>query len=149
MPTDKEQSLSSLWHKSKKDIRLQKYAFRKRWRDFVLTLNAENGSRKIDRQSDAIRKGKRERSFWLCHMQEIYHAPFMRKTWRKEVKKWLYIVDEVEAEKWWHTDWFMNYKTQINYCASIRDDAIKKGRLRTTFYWYNIRKEKNNWFYLY
>ena len=145
---------NNIWHKvwwmsdtqQRKSI---KYAYSIRGYDFTLTLNAENGQRKLDRQSDVVQHWKRERSFWLCQLQEIYHAPFIRKTGRTEVRRWLYKVDIAKATKWWHTVQFLDYKKHIDYCASVRDDALERWRITTTFYWYNVRNASNNGFYLY
>jgi hypothetical protein len=143
-----------LWHKVRaKDspqFQAQAYAFKLRWLDFVLTLNAENGRRQLDRQSDVRKNWVRERSFGLCQLMDIYHAPFIWKTWRKETSRpWLYKVDIAKAHAWGHTDEFMNYQKHVEYCARVWDNAVEKKRVKTTFYGYNVRHASNNGFYLY
>ena len=128
------------------------YAYEVRGLAFVLTLNAENGQRSLTRQSDYYKGGVRERSFGLCQLMEKYHANFIRKTGYHMVgpeRGKYFIVDQAAAEAGGFTDAFLDYKKQVDYCASVRDDAIEKGRLESTFYGYNVRKEKNNGFYIY
>lgn len=110
-----------------------------RWRDIVLTFKGENGTWDLTRQSEYKNNWVRERSFGICQLMEIYHAPFIWKTWYKEIKPWLYRVNIKEAEAGGHTDEFLDWKTHTDYCISVRDNAISKWRIRTTFYAYKNR----------
>ena len=84
--------------------------------DFVKTLKAENWQMMLHLQSFCHQWWKRERSYWLCQLNYRRHKAF------------------IESD-----DWDKRY-AQINYCRDVRDDAVNKKRLRSTFYWYSARK---------
>lgn len=96
-----------------------------RWMDWALTLMGENGSFQIDKQSNCVSNWIREHSYWFCQLAQKYHAPFIWNTWYKLVGK-IYVVDEQKAIAWWHTDNFMNWEKQLDYCTEVRDDAKRK-----------------------
>jgi len=93
---------------------LVRYAYSKRGLDFVLTLDAENGLWQIDRKSNIVGANGYS-DFGLCQLNMKYHEPFIR-----------------SAE-------FKNGNAQIDYCAGVWDNAMKRGIIRTTFYGYNTR----------
>ncbi len=91
-----------------------------RSKDFIYTLEAENGHWDPNRPSIAVGSNG-YRDVGLCQLNRKYHSNF---------------IDSKD---------FGDYKKQIKYCWEVWKDAEKKGRLRTTFYGYNnIHKTKNN-----
>lgn len=117
-----------------------------RWMDIVLTFKWENGTWDLTRQSDYKNNWKRERSFGICQLMEIYHAPFIWKAGYREIKPWLYSVNIKEVEAAGHTEEFLDWKSHTDYCISVRDNAMSKGRIRTTFYAYNVKNDKKGLF---
>lgn len=103
------------------------------------TLKWENGWYNLTLQSNYRNKQwVQERWFWLCQLQEKYHAPFIWKWGYKKVGK-IYVVDKVAASKLWFTDAFLDPYKQAHYCMDVWDDAERKWRISTTFYAYNVR----------
>ena len=88
--------------------------------NFIYTLEAENGTYGIHRVSKNI-GANGYRDVGLCQLNRQYHSPFI------------------------DSDEFNDYRAQIRYCWAVWQDAVKKGRLNTTFYGYNnIHKTKLN-----
>ncbi len=90
------------------------YAFQLGGKDFVLTLEAENGLWKSDRKSDKVGANGYS-DFGLCQLNMEYHEPFIR------------------------SQEFNNPYKQIDYCYEVWKKAINQGRIKTTFYGYNRR----------
>lgn len=90
------------------------YAYNKGWKDFVLTLEGENGLWTPDRRSMILWKNGHY-DYWLCQLNTQWHAPFVNSPEFKDAYK------------------------QIDYCFGVWQDAFKKGRIKTTFYAYNVR----------
>lgn len=88
------------------------YAFVRCGLDCVKTWEAESGWRK-DIVSKANRNGSRD--YGLCQVNSQYHSKFIKSP-----------------------DFQDPYK-QLDYCIGIWNDAMKKGRIKTTFYGYNVR----------
>lgn len=86
----------------------------------MFTLEAENGRWDIN-AINRNRNGSFDKG--LCQLNSQYHSPFINS---KEFKDW---------------------RKQIDYCWGVWQDAIKKGRIRTTFYGYNHRytRSKNKY----
>lgn len=82
--------------------------------DMVLTLIGENGTFKIDRKSMIIGSNWYS-DYWLCQLNYQYHKKF---------------IDSPD---------FQNREKQVEYCEGVRNDAVKKWRLETTFYAFNHR----------
>jgi hypothetical protein len=82
--------------------------------DMVLTMIWENWTFKIDRKSNQIWKNGYY-DYWLCQLNYQYHKPF---------------IDSEDFKSW---------EKQTEYCISVWNDAVKKNRLKTTFYAYNVR----------
>ncbi len=52
---------------------------------------------------------------WLCQLNYQWHKKF---------------IDSPE---------FNDYKEQVKYCWGVYQDGVKRGKIRTTFYWFNVR----------
>lgn len=91
-------------------------AYKERGIDLVLTLIWENGTFRVDRKSMVIGSNGYY-DYGLCQLNYWYHKKF---------------IDSPD---------FNNWEKQLDYCIGVRDDAIRKGRLETTFYAYNIREK--------
>lgn len=85
-------------------------------KDFLFTLEAENGTFDETRVSGANSNGSRDHG--LCQLNSTYH--------------WDYIKSED----------FKDWKKQVYYCWDVYQDAQSKGRLETTFYGYNVRYQR-------
>ena len=88
------------------------YAYERCGIDCVRTFEAESGWR-IDVVSKANRNGTRDHG--ACQLNSQYHKKFINSP-----------------------DFQDPYK-QLDYCIGVWNDAIKKGRMKTTFYGYNVR----------
>lgn len=90
-------------------------------KDFVLTLDAENGEWTTDRRSMQI--GVNGHWDWgICQLNYQWHAPF---------------ID--------HEEFNDPYK-QIEYCWGVYQDGMKRGIIHRTFYGYNNRHKVENKF---
>ena len=87
------------------------YAYARCGEECVLTWEGESGWRK-DIVSKANSNGTRDHGY--CQLNSQYHKPFI------------------------NSEEFKDPYKQIDYCISVWNDAVKKGRLKTTFYAYNI-----------
>lgn len=83
-------------------------------KDFVLTLEAENGLWATTRRSIAI-GANGYRDVGLCQLNRQWHHRF---------------IDSPE---------FRDFRKQLHYCLEVYQKAIDSGRIRTTFYGYNNR----------
>lgn len=81
------------------------YAYEKGWMDLVLLMECENSTRNMYRQSEVIKNGRREPSYWFCMIDRDFH---------KEI---------VDNPLFW-SDW----KRQIDQCYNLR-------KWGTKFYW--------------
>ena len=68
------------------------YAYEVGWMDLVTTIECENGTRNMYRQSDVIRNWKREESYWFCQVhrpdhQEIVDNPLFRSDWKRQLDR--------------------------------------------------------------
>jgi hypothetical protein len=77
--------------------------------DFVATLDQENASRDLNRVNDS------GLHIGLCQLDRELHNDFI------------------------HSPYFNDYENQVLYCYDVRQDAIKKGRLPSTFEGYIYR----------
>ena len=80
--------------------------------DFLKTLIAESGLR-----PDAVNTHNRSgyRDSGVCQINRQYHSKF---------------IDSPDFKDW---------KKQIDYCWGVYSDAVKRGKIKTTFYGYNAR----------
>jgi hypothetical protein len=100
-------------------------AFRLWGESFVLTLNSESATWTTDRRSMKI-GANGYYDYWICQLNMQRHKKFIQ------------------------SEAFNNPYEQIKYCYWVRQDAIRKWRLKTTFYWYNVRyKSKSQFLYIY
>jgi len=90
-------------------------------KDFLLTLNAENWWRDKDKLSNIV-WANWYRDQWLCQLNRKYHLPFIL------------------------SDDFKDPYKQIRYCFDVYSDAVQRGKIKTTFYWYNHRFTRDNGF---
>lgn len=84
--------------------------------DMVLTLIWENGTFRLDRKSNQIWSNWYY-DYWLCQLNYKYHKKF------------------IDSED------FKNFEKQTEYCIWVWNDAVKKNKLSTTFYAYNVRNK--------
>lgn len=90
------------------------YAYKVGWKDFLLTLDGENWLWTANRKSNII-WANWYYDFGICQLNKKYHKSF---------------INSKEFED--------PYK-QVDYCFGVWQDAIKKWRLKTTFYAYRHR----------
>lgn len=90
------------------------YAYTKGWLDFLLTLDWENWQWTTGRRSNII-WANWYWDFGICQLNYKYHKDFI------------------------NSDNFKDPYKQIDYCLEVWQDAIKKWRLKTTFYAYKNR----------
>lgn len=103
------------------------YAYKKGGKDFLLTLEGENGLWKWDRKSGIVGSNGYS-DYGLCQLNAQYHGKF------------------IFANGYNLKDGFSNqfkdpYK-QVDICFEVWQDAFEKGRIKTTFYAYNNRHNK-------
>jgi hypothetical protein len=96
---------------------LHNYAYELGCIDFVLTLNAENG--RWDHNVKSPVNGNGYRDVWLCQLNLARHAKF------------------------YSSDDYQNPYIQLRYCYDVFSEAINNGRIKTTFYGYNHRHQRN------
>lgn len=68
------------------------YAYEIWWMDLVTTIECENWTWNMYRQSDVIRNWKREESYWFCQVhrpdhQEIVDNPLFRSDWKRQLDR--------------------------------------------------------------
>lgn len=107
------------------------YAYKKGGRDFLLTLNGENGIWQWDKKSDMVGSNGYS-DYWLCQLNGQYHAKFI-------------FANGANSKDGWGKDFQDPYK-QVDYCFEVFHDAIKKGMIFTTFYAYRNREGGASWF---
>ena len=91
------------------------YAYKIWWKDFVLTILAENGTMWIDRKSGMVWANGYS-DYWLCQINVWYHKDILSdwKNWKR------------------FKDWFYNPYKQLDYCNKLFITG-------TRFYWYDVR----------
>lgn len=131
--TKKKYRLYGVWYFSPEDPKqdLINYAYKKGGRDFLLTLNGENGTWSWDRKSDRVWSNGYS-DYGLCQLNGQYHAKFI-------------FANGQNIKGWWGKDFKDPYK-QVDYCLEVWHDAIRKGRIKTTFYAYKNRESSADWF---
>lgn len=90
------------------------YTYKVGWKDFLLTLDGENWSWTANRKSNIV-WANWYYDFGICQLNKKYHKDFINS---KE---------------------FQDPYKQVDYCFGVWQDAIKKWRLKTTFYAYRHR----------
>jgi hypothetical protein len=90
------------------------YAYNKAGRDFVLTIEGESGWRLNAKNVNS--NGSLDRG--ICQLNTIYHKAFI------------------------NSKSFQNPYKQLDYCIEVWDKSKKQGRLKTSFYAYNVRNTK-------
>lgn len=89
------------WFASDSPVQLYvQYAYEIWWMDLVTTIECENGTWNMYRQSDVIRNWKREESYWFCQVhrpdhQEIVDNPLFRSDYKWQLDRC------AELLKWW------------------------------------------------
>lgn len=83
-------------------------------KDFILTLEAENGLWTTNRSSIAVGSNG-YRDVGLCQLNRQWHVAF---------------IDSPE---------FSDFRKQLSYCYEVFRKGMESGRIRTTFYGYNNR----------
>lgn len=142
LPAPTQRIVHSWFPEDSIETKIMNRVFWKKWWDALLTFQWENGAWNITRQSNYINDaGVRERSFGICQLMEKYHAKFIRRSGWTEVRPWYYKVNAKEAQASGFTDEFLDWEKHTDYCLSVWDDAMKKGRIATTFYAYSGREK--------
>ena len=72
------------------------YAYEIWWMDLVTLIDCENWQRNPYRQSEVVKKWKREKSFWFCQISQVYHPEI------------------VNTDEFWN-----NWKWQMNKCNEL------------------------------
>lgn len=88
------------------------------------TWQAESGWI-LDRKGNSVNKDG-TRDWGYCQMNSRYHAHWIFKNGKNGE----------------FSDHFKNPQQQLDRCIGIWNDAKKRGRLKTTFYAYNVRDTK-------
>jgi len=101
-----------------------KYAFSRCGLDCVTTWQAESGW-VLERRGNTI-NANGTRDYGLCQMNSLYHS------------KWIF----KNGKNGEFSEHFKNPYQQLDRCIGIWNDAKKRGRLKTTFYAYNVRNTK-------
>jgi hypothetical protein len=96
------------------------YAYERCGLDCVLTFEAESGWILLRESIKANRDGTRD--FGVCQLNSRYHKKFI------------------------NSQDFQNPYKQLDYCIGVWNDAIKRGRIKTTFYGYNVRHRAKHLF---
>lgn len=116
------------------------------------TWQAESGWI-LDRKGNSVNKDG-TRDFGICQQNSRYHAHWIFKHFERvqELKKQMnreknkekrkQIQEEIEKIQYIYSDSFLNPYQQLDRCIGIWNDAKKRGRLKTTFYAYNVRDTK-------
>jgi len=76
------------------------YAYQIWWMDLVTLIDCENGTWNMYRQSEVVKKWKREKSFWLCQISQVYHPEIVNtdEFWNS----WKWQLDKCnELMNWW------------------------------------------------
>ena len=102
------------WFKDDDRQKWLQYALDIWWKDFVLTLLAENWTMWIDRKSLAVWKNGYS-DYWLCQINVGYHPEVLLWSNWKRFK-----------------DWFYDPYKQLDYCNKLFQNW-------TTFYGYHVR----------
>lgn len=82
-----------------------RYAYELWWMDLVLLMECENSTRNMHRQSEVVKNGRREPSYWFCMIDRDFHPK---------------IVDDSRFRN--------DRKRQIEQCHKLRKGGTK-------FYW--------------
>lgn len=101
-----------------------KYAFDRCGIECIKTWIAESGF-VLDRKSNSVNYDG-TRDYGICQMNSRYHKQFIFKN-----KKHGSFSQE-----------FLDPYKQLDRCIGIWNDAMKKNRIKTTFYGYNVRNTK-------
>lgn len=115
------------WAKDHEIQNLVNYAYQKGGKDFLLTLEWENGLWKWDRKS-AIVWSNWYSDYGMCQLNWQFHAKFI-------------FANGVNLKDWFSKD-FQNPYKQIDYCWEVYQNAVAQNRIKTTFYAYNKRHDK-------
>ncbi len=115
------------WSKNDEIQNLVNYAYKKGGKDFLLTLEGENGLWKWDRKSMIVWSNGYS-DYGMCQVNAQFHARFI-------------FANGQNLKAWFWKDFQDPYK-QIDYCYWVFKDAIVKWRIKTTFYAYNVRQSK-------
>lgn len=107
------------WSKDDERQKWLNYAYKIWWKDFVLTILAENWTMWIDRKSLMVWKNWYS-DYWICQVNVGYHPIILGWSNWKRFK-----------------DWFYNPYKQLDYCNKLFQGGI-------TFYGYFNRHKVEN-----
>lgn len=79
------------------------YAYQIGWEDLVYTLECENATRNMYRQSDVVSNWKREQSYWFCQIHkpsnpDIVNDPLFRSDWKWQIDRCLEIRNREKSD---------------------------------------------------
>lgn len=127
-PPKNPQRITKKWFESNKEMQdLVNYAYKIGGKDFLLTMEWENGLWKWDRKSGLVGSNGYS-DYGLCQLNAQYHG------------KWMF-ANGSNPKDWFSKEFQDPYK-QIDYCCGVFQDGLAKGRIHTTFYAYNKRHDK-------
>lgn len=126
-PKDPQKIIKKWWDKNHEIQDLVNYAYKIGGKDFLLTLEGENGLWKWDRKSSIVWANGYS-DYGMCQLNWQFHADFI-------------FANGANLKAGWGKD-FQNPYKQLDYCLWVWKDAQAKGRLTTTFYAYNVRHNK-------
>ena len=106
---------------------LVNYAYSLWGKDFLLTLEWENGLWKWNRKSTLVWSNGFS-DYGLCQLNAKYHGKFI-------------FANSVNLHAGFSENFKDPYK-QIDYCWGVFQDGVKRGIIASTFYAYNTRHDK-------
>lgn len=126
-PTNPQRITKKGWPTNDPIQDIVNYAYKKGGKDFLLTLEGENGLWKWDRRSGVVGSNGYY-DYGICQLNGQWHAKFI-------------FANGYNLKAGFSENFKDPYK-QIDYCIGVWNDAIRKGKIKTTFYAYNVRHAK-------
>lgn len=126
-PKDPQRIIKKGWPATDEIQNIVNYAYKKGGKDFLLTLEWENGLWKWDRRSGVV-GANGYYDYGICQLNGQWHGKFI-------------FANGYNLKAGFSKDFQSPYK-QIDYCFGVWKDAIAKNRIKTTFYAYNVRHTK-------
>jgi len=123
-PKDPQRIIKKGWPATDEIQNIVNYAYKKGGKDFLLTLEWENGLWKWDRRSGVV-GANGYYDYGICQLNGQWHGKFI-------------FANGYNLKAGFSKDFQSPYK-QIDYCIGVWNDAIRKGRIKSTFYAYNKR----------
>ena len=99
------------------------YAYEIWGMDLVTTIECENGTWNMYRQSTVVKNWKREESYWFCQISQVYHPEIVNtdefwNNWRRQLEKCN------ELMKWWTAFYGRDRKIKWVKCSTYVKDRF-------------------------